>query len=210
MQPVKNTQVSLVCIRCKSSFKVKAYRTETAKYCSRPCWSVRNPPEPRSCAYCGVIFNSRDKRSRFCSRRCATKPRVGPLAGAWKGGKSLARKRARAGGELTKWRKEVFRRDRFTCRRCGASRVKLHAHHVLPFASYPEKMFDVDNGLTLCIPCHEAEHGRKISTPATHPKKCSHCSARTTGRSAFCMSCAIARSWTARRSSINQLRLFTS
>lgn len=34
-------------------------------------------------------------------------------------------------------------------------RVDLQADHIKPFAMYPELRFDVDNGRTMCIPCHK-------------------------------------------------------
>jgi hypothetical protein len=57
-----------------------------------------------------------------------------------------------------KWRRAVLLRDGFRCQRCGVEGGKLHAHHVLPWASYPDQRTDIDNGLTLCEECHRAEH----------------------------------------------------
>lgn len=56
--------------------------------------------------------------------------------------------------EYKEWRKKVFKRDNYTCRECGEKRY-LQAHHIKQVALFPELMFDVDNGETLCKECHQ-------------------------------------------------------
>jgi len=73
----------------------------------------------------------------------------------WKGGitpENLKIRNSIAGKE---WSREVFKRDDYTCRDCGARGGYLNAHHIKPFSKYPDKRFDVDNGLTLCVECHK-------------------------------------------------------
>lgn len=53
------------------------------------------------------------------------------------------------------WRRSVFVRDKYTCRLCGASRCVVNADHIKPFLHCDEsEMFCIDNGRTLCVPCH--------------------------------------------------------
>ena len=63
----------------------------------------------------------------------------------------------RVSSTLYKWSLEVRERDGFMCRKCG-SREKLNAHHIKPFADFPELRFDINNGITLCEDCHKKEH----------------------------------------------------
>ena len=67
--------------------------------------------------------------------------------------------RIRRSVQYAAWRTAVFERDNYTCQICGArsaidQRIQLHADHILPFASYPEKRLDIMNGRTLCSSCH--------------------------------------------------------
>lgn len=55
------------------------------------------------------------------------------------------------------WRQAVIDRDGYKCCACG-SEEKLHAHHIKPFAEYPDRRFDVRNGITLCDRCHRTIH----------------------------------------------------
>lgn len=60
-----------------------------------------------------------------------------------------------------KWRKEVYHRDRYTCRSCNKrSDGNLNAHHLDSYDWCLEKRVDVENGITLCILCHTAFHDK--------------------------------------------------
>lgn len=55
------------------------------------------------------------------------------------------------------WRKAVMERDGHTCTQCGAT-DELEAHHIKPFAEFPDLWYDVSNGVTLCHKCHALLH----------------------------------------------------
>lgn len=57
------------------------------------------------------------------------------------------------------WRKGVLERDSFTCQKCG-SKDNLHAHHLVRWVDMPEARLIPENGVTLCVKCHYAAHGK--------------------------------------------------
>lgn len=86
---------------------------------------------------------------------------TGPANHNWKGGKTNSNQKKRNDPRYHDWRKQVFERDKFKCQKCGNSGW-LQAHHITPISVDESKIWDVDNGLTVCIPCHEKIHGRFI------------------------------------------------
>jgi endogenous inhibitor of DNA gyrase (YacG/DUF329 family) len=78
----------------------------------------------------------------------------------WRGGITPTNHKIRHSYEYKLWRTAVFERDKYTCVWCGTMSQKgvkavLNADHIKPFALYPELRFAIDNGRTLCVPCHK-------------------------------------------------------
>ena len=74
----------------------------------------------------------------------------------WQGGITPITTKIRHSFQYKLWRKNVFKRDNYTCIWCGDNRnSNLEADHIKPFAYYPELRFDLNNGRTLCIECHK-------------------------------------------------------
>ena len=191
-------RVTKTCLRCGKSFEVKHYRINTAHYCSRACWSVRNPPKVKPCPQCGKSFSDGGYNdAKFCSKACYTKFQTihhrGENSGNWKGGKSLINDRARMRHDLELWSRAVLKRDNYTCR-CGKKGRGLQAHHIKPFIDFPELRLDVSNGVTLCLDCHEREHGHKINS-GQFPHHCIDCGTKTSGRGFYCRSCGTSHQW---------------
>lgn len=111
----------------------------------------------------------RAKSMRFCSRQC----RRGVHSSSWKGGRTKLGDKIRNSEKYKKWRLEVFIRDNFTCLFCKRNKEvsrTLEADHypmikaeimkrwnikTLEEAFICEKMWDVNNGRTLCRECHK-------------------------------------------------------
>lgn len=58
------------------------------------------------------------------------------------------------------WRKNIYKRDKFTCQwpNCNCKK-KLNAHHIKTWANYPHLRFDSNNGITLCKQHHDMIKG---------------------------------------------------
>jgi len=79
----------------------------------------------------------------------------------WKGGITPERNKIRSSPEYRIWKYAVFARDNFTCQNCYKRGGNLNAHHIKGFATHPELRFAIDNGLTLCEPCHKKHRKHK-------------------------------------------------
>lgn len=54
------------------------------------------------------------------------------------------------------WRSAVLKRDGYKCVVCGRGRpARLEVDHIHSWSRHPELRFEVDNGQTLCHPCHK-------------------------------------------------------
>jgi hypothetical protein len=65
------------------------------------------------------------------------------------------------------WRTNVFQRDGYMCQECGNKNMELHPHHIVSVKQCVEicnleLIYDVDNGKTLCVPCHRLKHKKRL------------------------------------------------
>lgn len=90
----------------------------------------------------------------------------------WKGGKTPEIKLLREQESYFEWRRQVLKRDRYTCQCCGETHY-LNSHHLYDFAEHEDLRYDVNNGIVLCEECHAARYdgsfhniyGTKDNTP---------------------------------------------
>jgi 5-methylcytosine-specific restriction endonuclease McrA/predicted transcriptional regulator len=97
------------------------------------------------------------------SRRKMSAAKSGKYTGSsnpnWRGAQVTDAVRERRSYDAKVWREACLKRDNFKCTSCGSSE-KLHVHHILEFADYPARRWDINNGKTVCVFCHEKIHKR--------------------------------------------------
>ena len=87
-------------------------------------------------------------------RKCFTENNKGENHHNWKGGITSESEKVRKSPEYKKWREQVYKKDGYTCQKCGSKRSDLCAHHIRNFSHYEDLRFDIGNGITLCEKCH--------------------------------------------------------
>ncbi len=88
----------------------------------------------------------------------------------WKGGITKDVMKVRNSKKYIDWRNAIFNRDNWTCKICGKRGCYLEADHIISFSILFKKkdwtmMWNIDNGRTLCRPCHDKtkdNHERSI------------------------------------------------
>jgi len=81
----------------------------------------------------------------------------GPAHPRWNADLTAAERDNRREGHL-EWSAAILQRGNFTCDLCNARGGALHAHHLDCWAAFPERRFDLSNGLPLCTSCHYNFH----------------------------------------------------
>lgn len=99
----------------------------------------------------------------------------------WKGGITPINDKIRHSVEYKNWRDRIFQRDNYTCLNCKAVGTRLNADHypiafsivleeiknkygiesLLDIAMRYPKLWDINNGRTLCVRCHKDVHKTK-------------------------------------------------
>jgi len=130
------------------------------------------------CSFCGGLVKRGKhivaQENQICcsSTKCRAELTRQSLGGDrhwnWQGGITKFRNQLRNSERYTNWRNAVYARDNYTCRECGC-RGQMEAHHLISFstilrenkiktmrqAQQCKKLWDVRNGLTLCLACHK-------------------------------------------------------
>lgn len=166
------------------SYYRSTLRGKTGRFCSRKCVKVepnsgqfknQGKLQEKNCLGCDKTFKT--YYGQYCSNDCLHKhynpaSHLGEYTKGQKGednyfyGKSLTpwnkghgnsteAQKIRNSKDYAIWRAAVFLRDDYTCVECGDRGVRLNADHIKPFSLYPELRLAIDNGRTLCVPCHK-------------------------------------------------------
>lgn len=81
---------------------------------------------------------------------------MGEDNGWWNGGGcQTERHRLMGQWQYQEWRKKVFERDNYTCQECGQHGGYLQVDHIKPWSLYPDLRYELSNGRTLCLKCHQ-------------------------------------------------------
>lgn len=166
---VKGSRQRVLTLKC--SFCSKSYERYTAHirgqkllYCSVTCRSA----DPAYRAYM--------KLKQAESPKWKARDNTNEKNPNWRGGKTKGRDKLQASKAYKEWRKAVYERDGYKCIECHVvgNGKNLNADHIKPYALYPELVFDVENGRTLCIDCHKATdtYGWKLFNDIKWRKKC--------------------------------------
>ena len=175
----------VICDFCGKTIRKKKSHIMPHNFCSLNCMykhkTLKNTKTVK-CAYCGNEFrkrNSQNKKTKkaFCSRKCMgewqAKFLIGENSYNWKDGICSISHRIRSLVRYSKWVQNVFKRDKYTCQKCGDNRGgNLEAHHINKLNNIIrdnnlkeiidvikcKELWDLNNGITLCKNCHKKEH----------------------------------------------------
>jgi len=78
-------------------------------------------------------------------------------------------------------RKEVFERDKYTCKSCHSHRG-LSVHHIIPRSELKDDIDDLENLVTLCYNCHDIIEMDNIRTIAEIKNYCWEPKRKNTGQ----------------------------
>jgi endogenous inhibitor of DNA gyrase (YacG/DUF329 family) len=94
----------------------------------------------------------------FCSNKCRGIALVKKYRGTgnpnYKDGITSILQRLKGSAAYRQWRKIIFERDNYTCQFCSKRGGDIQADHIKPVSVFPEAIFDISNGRTLCVDCH--------------------------------------------------------
>jgi hypothetical protein len=158
------------CMKCQSEHK---------RGSNNPLW--RGGGTILICNYCGKEFNRSDSEIRgqkynYCSKKCEGLHRRevtphGEEHWNYTNGLTPMFNQIRLLAHYKDWRKSVFERDNYTCQCCG-DQGYIQAHHIKSVkdilmennitntkeAKECSELWEVENGITFCIKCHEETH----------------------------------------------------
>jgi hypothetical protein len=156
-----------ICPVCNNSFVYKIGGYHDQKTCSVSC-GQKLKTVTRCIKFNCIICNKEYYRtkywvnkipsrvSRFCSKECKDKGLTGKGHPNYNPNKKLEK------DQLREWSREVKRRDKYVCQKCG-SKKNLHAHHIKEKSRFKDLRLDLENGITLCNVCHANEHKDDIN-----------------------------------------------
>lgn len=151
------------CINCSKIVYSAPHKSKYKhRFCSKECyltWAKKNAFN-FPCLVCSKAIYTQPAQLKFrarstCSHACRVKLARIRAEKRRKGyTKHQLDRLARYSIEADNWRREVFKRDDYTCQMCLVRGKYLEADHIKPWAYFPDLRFELSNGRTLCRPCH--------------------------------------------------------
>lgn len=102
------------------------------------------------------------KHTPEARRKISESAKRGPDHPWWQGGKTAKTEALRNSVEYKIWRRAVYERDGFKCIWCGGGAGTLEADHIKPICNFPELVYEVSNGRTLCKSCHRKHTNEQL------------------------------------------------
>jgi 5-methylcytosine-specific restriction endonuclease McrA len=158
----KRKRVEKTCKSCGKKFSVSVSKNKKYKNCSIGC-EIRH--KIIKCIVCGNEFKVKNSHihNRFCcSKACQNqnqRNQTGSKNNNWRNGATKKNAVGRNTVKYKEWMLEVFKRDHYTCQRCGIKNEKINAHHIKQWVSNKKLRYVTSNGITLCYECHKHIHG---------------------------------------------------
>ncbi|MCF7843862.1 HNH endonuclease [Candidatus Gracilibacteria bacterium] len=139
------TPIPKVCLFCEKDFVTNCFMPKK-KFCSKSCSSKSHPE---------INLANLEKRDKE-KQKAVMRRRTGEKHHAWIKDRTIALENHRIRGliKVKEWRTAIFHRDDFTCQECGIRGGYLEAHHIKPWRNFKALRHDINNGITLCRPCH--------------------------------------------------------
>ena len=113
-------------------------------------------------------------RNKMIGRKITWKEKIaeanrGEKSHNWKGGLDNLNRKIRDCAKYKEWRFTIFTRDYFHCQTCKIKGKNLNVHHIKQLAQIIkehkiddveqalscEELWDINNGITVCEPCHK-------------------------------------------------------
>jgi len=176
----QSNKVEFKCDVCNKEFYVPKSKSHGKNhYCSKECQKIGYKGDVVynyngvicKCDNCGIEYEKDrcmyiQNKNNFCSKECYFKYKKDNAKGA-----SLT-VLLRVTPKALQWKKDILKRDDYTCQKCGEDQY-IQIHHIKHFSKLVkelniktleegekcEALWDLDNGISLCVECHAGEHG---------------------------------------------------